>query len=322
MLGLNFRRQNLLRNLINEAQSRAGNKVIEAESHEGIMSKLISRRGMIQGIGLASAGIFAGSVITACNDNDNGNAANKNIDPDILNFALNLEYLEAEFYLRSIGQKLSDADRGAGAGTVTGGSQVPFDPNGLIIQYANEIAADELAHVRFLRSVLGSAAVPAPNIDFTGAFNIIGFDPFESELNFLLGAFVFEDVGVTAYHGAAPLITDKNILLAAAGILAVEAYHASNIRTVIFALGRMGNPSLVTTSTNISDARDSLDGDGDQDQPVTDNGMANGNANIVPADSNGIAFARNTDQVLDIVYLNSNKQPGGFFPSGLNGNIK
>lgn len=137
-----------------------------------------------------------------------------------------------------------------------------------------------------------------------------------------MGAFVFEDVGVTAYHGAAPLITDKNILLAAAGILAVEAYHASNIRTVIFALGRMGNPSLITTSTNISDARDSLDGDGDQDQPVTDNGMANGNANIVPADSNGIAFARSTDQVLDIVYLNSNKQPGGFFPNGLNGNIK
>ncbi|SRR5579884_121171 len=323
MLGLNFKRRDLLRSLVTEVRARAGNKVIEAESNDGIMSKLLSRRSMIQGIGLASAGIAVGNIITACNDNDNGRAEMKNIDTDVLNFALNLEYLEAEFYLRAVnGMGLSDADRGSGAGTVIGGSQVAFTPNGNIQQYAIEIANDELAHVRFLRSALGSKAVSEPNIDLTGAFNTIGFDPFASELNFLLGAFVFEDVGVTAYHGAAPLITDKNILAAAAGILAVEAYHASNIRTVIFALGRAGNPSLITTSTVISDTRDTLDGDGDQDQPVTDDGTANGKANIVPADPNGLAFARTTTQVLDIVYLNSNAQPGGFFPNGLNGNIK
>jgi hypothetical protein len=84
------------------------------------------------------------------------------------------------------------------------------------------------------------------------------FDPFANEVNFLIGAFVFEDVGVTAYRGAAPLITSKDYLAAAARILAVEAYHAGIIRTLLFELG----PYTQDAANKISNLRNSLSDEG------------------------------------------------------------
>ena len=239
-------------------------------------------------------------------------------DADILNFALNLEYLEAEYYLRAIGRRLADSDTtGMGTrGAVVGGRQVNFT-SGVFRQYAEEIANDELAHVKFLRGALGSARVARPAINFTATFNALGqaaglgnFDPFANQNAFLLGAFVFEDVGVTAYKGAAPLLDSKAILAAAAGILAVEAYHAGEIRTLLIAngLGDEGN--------KISDVRDQLDGAGDKDQGP----LRAGRVNVVPTNANGLVFTRSTTEVLRIVYAGG-ADKGGFFPNGLNGAI-
>ena len=257
-------------------------------------------------------------------------------DADILNFALNLEYLEAQFYsYAAFGEGLPPSLlTGQGTqGGVTGGRAVNFqDP--VVRLYAIEIARDERNHVEFLRQALGSAAVAQPPIDISSDANgpfsaaaraagLIGpgesFDPYASDENFLLGAFIFEDVGVTAYKGAAPLISNKTFLEAAAGILAAEAYHAGLVRTVLFAKGLREMESLITATERISDARDSLDSPSDQDQGVA---PRDGGSNIVPADENGIAYSRDAGDVLNIVYLTKEAaSQGGFFPRGVNGTI-
>jgi len=242
-------------------------------------------------------------------------------DLDVLNFALNLEYLEAEFYLRAVtGEGLpADATTGSGTqGTVTGGRRVHFARRGARL-LAEEIAQDEYNHVLFLRQALGSAAVAEPAIDLVNSFNAAaqavglgdGFDPFADEQSFLLGAYVFEDVGVTAYAGAAGFLQNKAYLSAAARILAVEAYHAGEIRTRILQQG------LADASALISRLRAAASG-AEDDQGVLLDG---GKPNIVPTDANGLAFMRTPQQVLNIVYLGGAAANNGFFPNRLNGAI-
>lgn len=294
-----------------------------------ITAKRAARRGFLRNAGvagIAGLGALGASHLAAPSVFAQGAIT----DTDIFNFALNLEYLEAEFYVRAaFGRGLADADTTGTVGTpgpVTGGRAVPFVTEA-IRQYATEIANDEEAHVRFFRAALGASRItrPAINIDggtaaSPGAFTlaaraagVIGsnqvFDPYADENSFLLAAFIFEDVGVTAFKGAAPLISSRTNLENAAGVLAVEAYHAGLIRTVLFARG-LGVPA-----NQISDARDSLDNAIDDDQGI----IVNGVANIVPTDANGLAFSRTPGDVLNIVFLNAGATDrGGFFPNGVN----
>lgn len=211
---------------------------------------------------------------------------------DVLNFALNLEYLEASFYLyATTGTGLSSADMGSGAGAVTGGAQVTnFSPP--IAAIAAQIADDEKTHVELLRSALGSAAVAMPNINL-GALGTIN-----NQTLFLQVARAFEDTGVSAYIGAAQyLVSSVPDLTYAAQILAVEAYHASNIRQNLIQLG-------LTSS-----ATDSMD------VPPTTSAYF--------CEKGALAIERTPQEVLNIVYANTSTgvTSGGFYPNGLNGTI-
>ncbi|MCL6568895.1 MAG: ferritin-like domain-containing protein, partial [Meiothermus silvanus] len=108
------------------------------------------------------------------------------------------------------------------------------------------------------------------------------------------------------------------VLDTAAGILAVEAYHAGEIRTILYSRkDQIAAAGLTVEQVTqaISNLRGSVGGG--KDQGIT----LNGKANIVVTDDNGVAFGRSTTEVLAIVYLGG-KGKGGFFPNGLNGNIK
>ena len=124
-------------------------------------------------------------------------------------------------------------------------------------------------------------------------------------------------MGVSAYQGSAGLISNKTYLEAAAGILAVEAYHGGAVRSLIYSKG-LQQAALIDNANKVSDARDSLDGPSDDDQGIT----LNGAPNLIPTDSNSLTFPRTYGQVLNIGYLNKMAvTKGGFFPSGVNGTL-
>jgi hypothetical protein len=281
-------------------------------------------------------------------------------DADVLNFALNLEYLEAQFYLyAATGGGLASTDTAVPTGytgsytegsvTVGSAAQVP----GLTSaqqEILNEIAFEEQSHVQFLRSALGPAAVPMPDIDLsffgplgvaakvtTAATGTGSFNPFSSFDYFLVGAFIFEDVGVTAYSGAAPLITAAGVsagyLTAAAGILAVEAYHAAYVRTsltgrAIAAGSATAYPylnaanlveALRATLTVGASAAPSTSGSVETLLVLPTN-LTTPSAIVAASSSDAVGFSRTVNQVHHIVYGSATVgvAKGGFFPSGTN----
>src|SRR5688572_18268718 len=149
----------------------------------------VNRRSALRAMGA----IGVAAAVPGCATVAGAAAAQSGItDADIFNFALNLESLEAEYYLRgTTGRGMSDADGGPNPGTVNGGNMVPWQ-NDDLRQVMVEVAENELAHVRFYRKALGSAAVTRPKSDVAGgsaaAAKAAGLgdnlDAFASAMNF------------------------------------------------------------------------------------------------------------------------------------------
>lgn len=137
---------------------------------------------------------------------------------DVLNYALTLEYLEAEFYSKAL----------------MASNLVPSGAANMAIQ---TISKHETAHVNFLKSAIiaaGGTPVEKPEFDFSAGKGS-GEGPFKDVFNdlglFLAVAQTFEDTGERAYKGrAAELVGTGDVLTAALQIHSVEARHAAHIR--------------------------------------------------------------------------------------------
>lgn len=281
-------------------------------------NRVVMRRAGFGLAGLAAASLFSRPASAATVT-----------DADIFNFALNFEYLGAEYYLRGVtGKGVSSytSVTGSGtAGTVVGGSLVPFQSTALAY-YAQQLANDELAHVEFVRAALtaeGATPIAEPSIDLADSWTVLAtaaglivpgqsFNPYESEVNFFLGAYVLEDVCVSALAGAAGLLTNAQNISYAAGMLGAEGYQAGAIRAYLADIG--GGAATAA----ISALRAKLSG-------TFDNGTdANSNPfNFTNVDYNGQVSRRTTSQVLSIAYGSgtAGTASGLFFPAGVNGTI-
>jgi hypothetical protein len=157
------------------------------------------------GVGaLALGGAFAGAIPNIAR------GAVPASDIAILNFALTLEYLEAEFYAQ------------ANTNKILAGKKELF-------RFSQVVAQHEASHVAFLKKVLGSKAVAKPKFDFK--------DTVTNATKFAATAQVLEDTGVHAYLGQVPNVKTPAVLLGAGRILPVEARHAAWIRDIRFSGG-------------------------------------------------------------------------------------
>ncbi|WP_158942973.1 ferritin-like domain-containing protein [Granulicella sp. S190] len=277
--------------------------------------RIVNRRNFMAGLGLAgaTAGI---SLLSGCSGNGSPTVmAASPSETDVLNFALNLEYLEATFYsFATQGIDLpSTLTNGSGAITGNPTSKIAFS-NQQTTDIFNEIFFNEMSHVADLQSLIGPNHVARP------ALNLAAAGPVTSA-NVLTISRQFEDVGTTAYAGATALLTAQNLAYATQ-ILAVEGFQAGALRLL-----------SIQQSAPFA-AADSLD------VPTSDPGAAvlaaqgptaaggffatSGTFNASSTVPLALAFTRSTSQILQIVYGAAGQtgvSKGGFFPNGLNGNI-
>ena len=224
---------------------------------------------------------------------------------DVLNFALNLEYLEANFYLYvSSGAGLSASDMGTGGVAVTGApSKLSLDAPTMAV--AQALAQDEKNHVELLRAainMLGGTPISQP------AINLAAMGAITTQAQFLAAARQFTALGGSAYIDSAQLlVSNTSVLTTASQILGAEGQHAGALNYLCAAQG-VTSPAI--------DA---------QDVPPSQ-------TSYFTVDSkNALAPSRNTSQVLGVVYAVSNATTtnpatgvtmGGFFPNGVNGTVK
>jgi hypothetical protein len=294
----------------------------------------LNRRHFMAALGMTGVAAGAGMMSGCSTSNSVAVTTASTAQIDMLNFALNVKYLQATFY--SFIAKGTDLTGSAvtNSGPITGGTAA-LSFAGItgvtnaqqITDMLNEIYYDEKNHVSTLMSLLGISAV------FRPAINLAGFGAVTAT-NALSIARLLEDVGVTVYAGIIGSLSSSDITLLGQ-IMGADSLHAGILR-----LTALQNPTIAAYIK-----ADTLDV-APFDPGVAATSAAGPNASggffatagattATTAYPAGFAFTRTISQALAILFGTETATgsttsvtvaaigttSGGFFPNGVNGNL-
>ena len=185
------------------------------------------KRGGIAGAGFVAGGVLFSGFVSPAEAAISTHHKSKKNDVKIANYALTLEYLEAEFYKQAVA-----------SGAIT-------QPE--VRAFATTTASHEATHVKALKGVLGSKAVKKPTFDFG--------DTVTNQDKFKMTAQVLEDTGVSAYAGQGPNLLQRPYVKLALSIHSVEARHAAWIRFINSSGGLSGTGAANLPAPKAFDTR-------------------------------------------------------------------
>ncbi|XP_034690623.1 desiccation-related protein PCC13-62-like, partial [Vitis riparia] len=263
-------------------------------------------------------------------------------DVDRIQFALNLEFLEAEFFLHgALGEGLDQVapQLAHGGPPPIGARKANLDD--VERRIIEEFGYQEVGHLRAITSAV--EGLPRPPLDlspqnFDNIFNqAIGqdlkppMDPYSNTVNYLLASYAIPYVGLVGYVGTIPSLTNSSSLSLVASLLGVESGQDAVIRALLYKreceFVEPYNITVAEFTRGISNLRNQLGMCGVKDEGVIvvdpQSGVENKtDSNILSADANSLSYARQPQEILRIVYGTGNEsQPGGFLPKGGIGNI-
>jgi rubrerythrin len=163
------------------------------------------KKGALAGGGLIAGSAMFGTFLSSAEAAISSTKRSKTNDVAILNYALTLEFLEAEFYKQAVANQA-------------------YGTNPALKAFAETVARHEAKHVSFLKGALGAKAIKSPKFDFA--------DTVTDPAKFAATSQVLEDTGVSAYLGQVKNVFQPGVLSAAGTIATVEARHAAWIRFI------------------------------------------------------------------------------------------
>ncbi|KAK2999872.1 hypothetical protein RJ639_034591 [Escallonia herrerae] len=262
-------------------------------------------------------------------------------DIDMMQFAENLEHLEADFFLwGALGYGLDQVAPWLvmGGPPPIGAQRANLD--NLTQRIIEEFAYQEVGHLRALKTTVGGFPRPLMDLSahhfakvFDEAFGfplVPPFDPYRDSVSYMLGSYVIPYVGLVAYVGTNPNINGYITKRLLAGLLGVEAGQDAVIRSYLYDRAKEVvhpyNHTVAEFTNRISELRNQLGMCGIKDEgikvPLELGAENRTRSNVLSANYDSLSYRRTPREILRIVYGTGDEHvPGGFFPHGGNGKI-